>query len=77
MDSTPNQDRVLIPSSPLSAGAVTVGSVSAPYRHDAFETAQFCIDTSKKSVPMGKRELWRGAATWSGNTRAVLEVPGP
>jgi len=55
----------------------TVAGASAPHRHDAFETAQFYIDTRKKSVPMWKPELWRGGATWSSDTRAIREVPGP
>jgi molybdopterin synthase catalytic subunit len=53
----------------------TVVAVSAPHRDEAFDAARFCIDTLKKSVPMWKRELWHGGATWSSDTQSISKVP--
>jgi molybdopterin synthase catalytic subunit len=49
--------------------------VSCPHRREAFEAAQFCIDTLKQSVPMWKRELWDGGSAWSDDSHDILEVP--
>jgi molybdopterin synthase catalytic subunit len=49
--------------------------VSAPHRHDAFDAAQFCIDTLKVSAPIWKRDIWSGGADWSNDTHAILNVP--
>jgi molybdopterin synthase catalytic subunit len=48
--------------------------VSAPHRKEAFEGAEFCIDTVKECVPMWKREFWVGGSAWSDDARTILEV---
>lgn len=60
----------------LSELAVVV-AVSSPHRQEAFDAAQFCIDTLKESVPMWKREIWRDGSAWSADTRTILAVPKP
>jgi molybdopterin synthase catalytic subunit len=50
----------------LEVGEVSVVVVaSTPHRAEAFEAAQFCIDTLKHSVPIWKRETWSGGTDWS------------
>jgi molybdopterin synthase catalytic subunit len=60
----------------LSEAAVVV-AVSSPHRQEAFEAAQFCIDTLKESVPMWKREIWRDGSAWSTDARTILKVREP
>ena len=48
--------------------------VSSPHRQEAFEGAQFCIDTVKDCVPMWKREFWEGGSDWSDDARPILKV---
>lgn len=57
----------------LTEPAVVV-AVSAPHRSEAFEAAQFCIDTVKRCVPMWKRELWEGGSCWSQEGQPILRV---
>ena len=38
--------------------------VSSPHRADAFESARFCIDTLKETVPIWKREHWSAGDDW-------------
>lgn len=57
----------------LTETAVVV-AVSSPHRQDAFEAAQFCIDTLKTSVPMWKREYWPGGSAWSPDVRTIVKV---
>jgi molybdopterin synthase catalytic subunit len=57
----------------LSETAVVI-AVSSPHRREAFEAAQFCIDTVKDCVPMWKRELWEGGSAWSEDGRTILSV---
>jgi molybdopterin synthase catalytic subunit len=51
-------------------GRLVVGEVavvvaaSTPHRGEAFEAAQFCIDTLKHTVPIWKRETWDGGSDW-------------
>lgn len=50
----------------LDVGSVSVVVVtSTPHRREAFESARFCIDTLKHSVPIWKRETWAGGSDWS------------
>ncbi len=49
--------------------------VSSPHRREAFEAAEFCIDTLKESVPIYKRDVWSTGSDWSSDTRPVLDVP--
>lgn len=57
----------------LTEPAVVV-VVSSPHRREAFDAAQFCIDTLKRCVPMWKREIWEGGAAWSTDTQPILSV---
>jgi molybdopterin synthase catalytic subunit len=38
--------------------------VAAPHRDAAFESARWCIDTLKATVPIWKRETWEGGVSW-------------
>ena len=55
-------------------GFVVVVAVSAPHRGEAFEAAQFCIDTVKTTVPMWKREIWDGGSVWSQEAQPIVDV---
>lgn len=57
----------------LTEPAVVV-VVSSPHRREAFEAAQFCIDTVKRCVPMWKRETWEGGSAWSAEAQPILSV---
>ena len=57
----------------LQEPAVVV-AVSAPHRREAFEAAQFCIDAVKSTVPMWKREVWRGGSAWSAEAKGIVDV---
>ena len=48
----------------LTEAAVVV-AVSAPHRGDAFARREFCIDATKRTVPMWKREVLDGGSAWS------------
>ena len=62
----------------LGVGEVSVVvAVSAPHRHAAFDSAAFCIDTLKATVPIWKREVWDGGEDWSTCGHAIEEVPRP
>lgn len=39
-------------------------AVSTAHRSDAFPACQFVIDELKRSVPIWKKEHWRGGAEW-------------
>jgi molybdopterin synthase catalytic subunit len=52
-----------------------VVAVSAPHRGEAFDAAEFCIDTLKATVPIWKRETWDGGEDWSTCAHPVEEVP--
>ncbi len=55
----------------LSEASVAV-VVSSPHRDAAFEAGRFCIDTLKQSVPIWKKEHWRGdAAAEAGSAWAL------
>ena len=58
---------------PVREPAVVV-AVSSPHRREAFEAAQFCIDAVKRTVPMWKREVWRGGSAWSQEARDIVDV---
>jgi molybdopterin synthase catalytic subunit len=50
----------------LSVGEVSVVVVvSTPHRAEAFDAAQYCIDTLKRTIPIWKRETWAGGTDWS------------
>jgi len=47
----------------LSESSVVV-VVSAPHRPEAFDTARYCIDALKQSVPIWKKETWATGSDW-------------
>ena len=47
---------------------------SAPHRDDAFEAARFGIDTLKASVPIWKRERWKGGESWGLEAQHIAEI---
>jgi molybdopterin synthase catalytic subunit len=50
----------------LDVGEVSVVvAVSTPHRAEAFDAAEYCIDTLKHSVPVWKRETWADGTAWS------------
>ncbi len=57
----------------LTEPAVVV-VVTSPHRREAFEAAQYCIDTLKRCVPMWKREIWDGGSAWSEEAQDILPV---
>lgn len=49
----------------LEIGEVSVAvAVAAPHRAEAFETCRFVIDTLKRTVPIWKKEVFRGGEVW-------------
>ena len=60
----------------LSEPSVVVVA-SSPHRAEAFEAAQFCIDTLKETVPIWKREHWEGGSEWAESARPVQLVRQP
>ena len=50
----------------LAVGEASVAvAVSTPHRRDAFEAAQWLLDTLKETVPIWKRENWAdGTRQW-------------
>jgi molybdopterin synthase catalytic subunit len=58
---------------PVGESAVVV-AVSAPHRDAAFEAAKFGIDTLKATVPIWKREDWRGGSSWGLEPQHLVEV---
>jgi molybdopterin synthase catalytic subunit len=48
--------------------------VSSPHRREAFDAAQFCIDTVKRCVPMWKREMWEGVSAWSEEAQPIVSI---
>jgi molybdopterin synthase catalytic subunit len=47
---------------------------STPHRPEAFESARFCIDTLKATVPIWKRETWEGGEDWGLYAHDVVDV---
>jgi molybdopterin synthase catalytic subunit len=50
--------------------ASVVIAVSCPHRQEAFAACQFIIDSLKKSAPIWKREVYRHASRWQGESPA-------
>ncbi len=48
--------------------------VSSPHRREAFAAAAFCIDAVKSTVPIWKREVWRGGSAWSEQATPIKDV---
>jgi molybdopterin synthase catalytic subunit len=63
------------------AGLLAVGEVSVvvvvatPHRAEAFDAAEYCIDTLKRTVPIWKRETWSGGTDWSMCAHDIEDVP--
>jgi molybdopterin synthase catalytic subunit len=61
-------------------GEVAIGessvvvAASAPHRAEAFEAAQFGIDTLKETIPIWKREAWDGGESWGLEAQHIREV---
>ena len=51
-----------------------VAAVSAPHRAEAFEAARFAIDTLKETVPVWKRETWKGGSDWTLDVHPLRDV---
>jgi molybdopterin synthase catalytic subunit len=59
----------------LHVGEVSVVvAASTPHRGEAFEAAEYCIDTLKRTVPVWKRETWSGGTDWSECVHDIEEV---
>ncbi len=59
----------------LHVGDVSVVvAVSTPHRGEAFDVAEHCIDTLKRTVPVWKRETWAGGTDWSACTHEIEDV---
>jgi molybdopterin synthase catalytic subunit len=54
--------------------ASVVVAVAAPHRAEAFDAAEFCIDSVKQTVPVWKRETWAGGTDWSMCSHAIEDV---
>ncbi len=62
----------------LEIGEVSVAiAVAAGHRREAFEAAQFAIDTLKHTVPIWKKEVWADGAVWIGSEPADGGTPLP
>lgn len=60
----------------LGESSVVV-AVSAPHRGEAFQAAEFGIDTLKATVPIWKKEHWAGGSSWARAAQHITEVPAP
>ena len=59
----------------LEVGEVSVVvAVSTPHRGEAFDAAEYCIDTLKRTVPVWKRETWAGGTDWSECAHPIEDV---
>ena len=59
----------------VGEAAVTV-AVSAPHRAEAFDAAEWAIDTLKETVPIWKREHWADGSAWGTGATLVSDVQG-
>jgi molybdopterin synthase catalytic subunit len=60
----------------LAVGEISVVVVVAtPHRAEAFDVAEYCIDTLKRTVPIWKLETWSGGTDWSACTEDIEDVP--
>jgi molybdopterin synthase catalytic subunit len=61
---------------PLGQSSVLVVT-GAPHRVEAFEAARYGIDMLKATVPIWKREVWDGGASWGVDAQHITELPRP
>jgi molybdopterin synthase catalytic subunit len=60
----------------LEIGEISVAiAVAAGHRSEAFEAAQFAIDTLKHTVPIWKKEVWADGAVWIGSEPTAAGAP--
>lgn len=60
---------------PMGVGdASVVVAASAPHRKEAFQAAQWCIDTLKQTVPIWKRETWSDGSGWANGARDIAGI---
>jgi molybdopterin synthase catalytic subunit len=50
-----------------------VVAVSAPHRGEAFDAAEWLIDTVKESVPIWKQETWAGGRGWGVDAQPISD----
>lgn len=60
---------------PVGTSSVVVVA-SAPHRDEAFAAARFGIDTLKATVPIWKREIWKGGESWGLEAQHITDVAG-
>ncbi len=48
--------------------------VSAAHRDAAFDAARYCIDTTKASVPIWKKETWADGSAWGTDAQPIVDV---
>jgi molybdopterin synthase catalytic subunit len=51
--------------------------VSAPHREEAFAAARWCIDETKATAPIWKRELWAGGGAWVACEHDPVDITTP
>lgn len=54
-----------------------VVAVSTPHRGDAFDAAEWLIDTVKASVPIWKQETWDGGRGWGVDAQPIADPADP
>ena len=59
-----------------SGESSVIVAVSSPHRPEAVEAARFGIDTLKATVPIWKKERWRGGEDWALGAQHVVNVAG-
>ncbi len=60
---------------PVAVGeSAVVVAVSSAHRDAAFEAARFAIDALKATVPIWKRERWRGGESWGLEAQHLVDV---
>ncbi len=47
---------------------------SSPHRPDAFESARFCIDVLKATVPIWKYEKWGDNENWGVDAQNIVNI---
>ena len=58
----------------LGESSVVV-AVSSPHRGEAFDAAEFAIDTLKAGVPIWKKEFTDGGSQWARASQHITDLP--
>jgi molybdopterin synthase catalytic subunit len=62
----------------VEIGESSVGiAISSPHRKEAFAACQYAIDTLKKTVPIWKKEFYKGGEIWVGSQDGLTEFQDP